>query len=74
MRPYPRSPLGEPVDLEAAHGTVFVMPYETNLAWTHEVPCFARDEGRRVSVTLRACDHLRGLQLSERESGSPPQA
>ena len=35
-------------------GGVFVMPYATNLAWTHEVPHFARDRGRRVSVTLRA--------------------
>src|SRR5262249_21780011 len=41
-------------DLVAAHGSVFVMPFATNLAWTHEVPHFARDAGRRVSVTLRA--------------------
>jgi alkylated DNA repair dioxygenase AlkB len=41
-------------DFRAEHGTVFVMPYATNLAWTHEVPHFARDRGRRISVTLRA--------------------
>jgi alkylated DNA repair dioxygenase AlkB len=41
-------------DFRADHGTVFVMPYATNLAWTHEVPHFARDSGRRISVTLRA--------------------
>ncbi|MEZ0228302.1 MAG: alpha-ketoglutarate-dependent dioxygenase AlkB [Planctomycetota bacterium] len=41
-------------DFEAAHGTVFVMPFATNLAWTHEVPHFAKDRGRRISVTLRA--------------------
>ncbi|HEX9639799.1 MAG TPA: alpha-ketoglutarate-dependent dioxygenase AlkB, partial [Candidatus Krumholzibacteria bacterium] len=32
LRPY-RAPT-EPVDFEAGNGTVFVMPYETNLAWT----------------------------------------
>ena len=42
------------VDFTAPHGRVFVMPYATNQAWTHEVPHFARDHGRRISVTLRA--------------------
>ncbi len=41
-------------DFRAEHGAVFVMPYATNLAWTHEVPHFAKDRGRRISVTLRA--------------------
>jgi alkylated DNA repair dioxygenase AlkB len=41
-------------DFAAEDGTVFVMPYETNLAWTHEVPHGPKYCGRRISVTLRA--------------------
>ncbi len=41
-------------DFVARNGTVFLMPYATNLAWTHEVPHRARDRGKRISVTLRA--------------------
>jgi len=41
-------------DFPTSHGRVYVLPYETNLAWTHEVPLFASDEGERISITLRA--------------------
>jgi alkylated DNA repair dioxygenase AlkB len=41
-------------DFPALHETVFVMPYDTNLAWKHEVSRSARWRGRRISVTLRA--------------------
>jgi alkylated DNA repair dioxygenase AlkB len=41
-------------DFAAPHGTVFVMPYATNLVATHEVPLLARHRGRRISLTLRA--------------------
>lgn len=41
-------------DFDAANGTVFILPYDTNQAWTHEVPHAARYQGRRISVTLRA--------------------
>jgi len=41
-------------DFVADHGTVFSMPFETNLTWTHEVPHFARYQGRRISITARA--------------------
>jgi alkylated DNA repair dioxygenase AlkB len=41
-------------DFPAENGAVFVLPYETNLAWKHAVPKSARYRGRRVSVTLRA--------------------
>lgn len=41
------------IDFEARDGTVFIMPYETNLSWTHEVPTSRHYEGRRISVTLR---------------------
>jgi alkylated DNA repair dioxygenase AlkB len=41
-------------DFEAANGSVFVLPYDTNLAWKHAVPKSAKYRGRRISVTLRA--------------------
>lgn len=41
-------------DVEVRHGDVVVIPWDTNSAWTHEVPHLERYEGRRVSVTLRA--------------------
>jgi alkylated DNA repair dioxygenase AlkB len=40
----------------AQDGSIFVMPYETNLAWTHEVPASANYRGHRISVTIRAFD------------------
>ena len=44
------------VDFPVQHGSVVVLPYETNLSWTHEVPCFKKSTGRRISITLRAFD------------------
>lgn len=41
-------------DFRAVNGSIFIMPYDTNLAWTHEVPRSASHQGRRISVTLRA--------------------
>lgn len=41
-------------DFSAEPGSVFVIPYATNLAWTHEVPASRKQTGRRISVTLRA--------------------
>ncbi|MEN7551114.1 hypothetical protein AAG747_24545 [Rapidithrix thailandica] len=35
-----------------AHG-VIVIPWETNLHWTHEVPYFKKYQGKRISITLR---------------------
>ena len=43
-------------DFAAMDGSIFVMPYATNLAWTHEVPKSAKYKSRRISVTLRAFD------------------
>lgn len=40
--------------LTIRHGDVVVVPWDTNLKWTHEVPHFKKYEGRRISVTLRA--------------------
>jgi alkylated DNA repair dioxygenase AlkB len=52
IRPWRRE--GDPLDLDARDGAIFVMPYATNRAFTHEVPHSARDRGRRISITLRA--------------------
>lgn len=41
-------------DFPVEQGTVFVMPYETNLAWTHEVPAYKKDAGKRIAITFRA--------------------
>ena len=42
------------VDFPARDGTAFVLPYATNLRWTHEVPPSKRRTQRRISITLRA--------------------
>lgn len=44
----------ETLDFPAPSGTVFAMPWDTNLAWKHSVPKSARHHGRRISVTFRA--------------------
>lgn len=41
-------------DFPAPHGTIFVMPFNTNRIWKHGVPKSAKYTGRRVSVTIRA--------------------
>lgn len=41
-------------DIPLDDGAVVIIPFVTNQAWTHEVPLFARDRGRRISVTIRA--------------------
>ena len=41
-------------NFEATAGTVFVMPWDTNKEWKHEVPHRKCDTSRRVSVTFRA--------------------
>lgn len=54
MRPWRSGMNRNTVDLIVRDRSVIVIPYETNLRFTHEVPHFARWQGRRVSVTLRA--------------------
>ncbi len=51
MRPYRGAGFR---DFTAEHGSVYVIPYATNLRWTHEVPHRAKDRDRRISITLRA--------------------
>ncbi|MCI5058942.1 MAG: alpha-ketoglutarate-dependent dioxygenase AlkB [Flavobacteriales bacterium] len=43
-------------DFVLDHGKVVVIPWKTNLNWTHEVPKFVKYKGRRISITLRAFD------------------
>ena len=42
------------IDLPVGHGTVVVIPYETNREWTHEVTKSRSHAGKRISVTMRA--------------------
>lgn len=45
------------IDVPVPDGTVLVMDWATNLAFTHEVPFRpSKDAGRRISVTIRAFD------------------
>ena len=41
-------------DIKVNDGSVLVLPYSTNMAFTHEVPSSKRLTGRRISVTIRA--------------------
>jgi alkylated DNA repair dioxygenase AlkB len=41
-------------DVVVGDGDLLVIPYNTNQAFTHEVPKFKRYAGRRISVTARA--------------------
>ncbi len=43
-------------DFAVDHGSVIVMPYDTNRAWTHEIVKSKRATGRRISITMRAFD------------------
>lgn len=43
-------------DFPMVDGTSFIMPYATNLRWTHEVPIRKSEKGRRISITLRGFD------------------
>ncbi|NEQ47584.1 MAG: alpha-ketoglutarate-dependent dioxygenase AlkB [Leptolyngbya sp. SIOISBB] len=41
-------------DFPVHSGMVFVMPYATNSAWTHEVPMAKKYVGQRIAITFRA--------------------
>ena len=41
-------------DFQADHCSVFIIPYDTNQAYTHEVPKSKKYKDRRISLTLRA--------------------
>ena len=44
----------ERVDFPTGNCTLFIMPYQTNKAWTHEIPYTSDCSGQRISVTIRA--------------------
>ena len=41
-------------DFPIEHGSVCIIPFNTNEAWTHEVPKSSRRKGKRISLTMRA--------------------
>lgn len=41
-------------DFMMSRGSIFVMPFVTNLTWMHEVPHSKRCTGQRISITFRA--------------------
>jgi len=41
-------------DIIMRNSGVIVIPWNTNLKWTHEVPKFKKYNGKRISITLRA--------------------
>lgn len=51
LRPYKKKGFE---DIEVGHGEVLVIPWKTNLVYTHEVPRARRYTHRRVSITMRA--------------------
>lgn len=51
MRPWRASGF---VDVLVRDGSVIVIPWSTNRAFTHEVPTSKKARGRRISVTIRA--------------------
>jgi alkylated DNA repair dioxygenase AlkB len=42
-----------PIDFIVKDKSILVIPWDTNMAYTHEVPHFARYKGKRVSLTFR---------------------
>ena len=54
LRPWPVKSGEKPIDLPTHDGSVFVMPWRTNQAFTHEVPASKSETGRRISVTIRS--------------------
>ena len=56
LRPWRAVSRGRHLDIDATSMTVIVMPWQTNLACTHEIPPHRGESGRRISVTLRCFD------------------
>jgi len=53
LRPWPSRKGAWRRDFRACDRAVFVMPWETNLAVTHEVPLARKNAGQRISITAR---------------------
>ena len=45
---------GDRLDIPVENGSIAIIPYATNRAWTHEIPKSKRALGHRISVTMRA--------------------
>ena len=43
-----------PTDFRTGNGSVFILPWDTNRTFTHEVTSSTRLTGRRISITVRA--------------------
>lgn len=41
------------LDFIMQNGSAILIPYQTNLYWTHEVPASRKLQGRRISITFR---------------------
>ena len=54
LGPWPHQPESKPSDFRTSNGSVFILPWDTNRSFTHEVTASRRLTGRRISVTLRA--------------------
>lgn len=48
-----RHPGCKPIDIPVRNGDIIILPWETNLAFTHEVLRSKQQQGRRISVTIR---------------------
>jgi alkylated DNA repair dioxygenase AlkB len=59
LRPWRGTDKSKHIDFRATNGSVFVMSYETNQRWTHEVPPSRRWRGNRISVTIRGLFELK---------------
>ena len=57
LRPWPHRPEAKPIDFETGNGSVFILPWSTNRAFTHEVTASTRQKGKRISVTIRAFEN-----------------
>ena len=55
---------GRMLDFKAEDSAAFVMPWQTNTTYTHEVPPMKGVSSRRISVTLRICLNLTALRPS----------
>jgi alkylated DNA repair dioxygenase AlkB len=41
------------IDILALNSGIIIVPFETNLLWTHEVPKSRKNIGKRISLTFR---------------------
>jgi alkylated DNA repair dioxygenase AlkB len=54
LRPWPHYAGAMPTDFHTGNGSVFILPWDTNRTFTHEVTSSTRLTDRRISITVRA--------------------